>query len=138
MKRCLLLLPILALLGCQHAPPTLSPQGTAAFNNTRVIKTLDLLRDVAITANAQTPPLLTTPTTRKIVNFHTLALKTIDASQTGWLSAVSVALFQLRSDPSLLPTELQFLNPYFDLAKSVLDALNPPHAARFLALPEAA
>jgi len=138
MKR-LVLLPLLVMLACTHAPPNLSPQGTAAFNNTRVIKTLDLLRDAAIDANAQTPPLLQTSTTRKIVSFHQLALKTIDASQTGWMSAVGVALFQLRSDPSLLPAEVQFLRPYFDLAQGVLDALKtPPSANVVLELPEAA
>ena len=136
MKRSLLIL-LFASAACVKAPPTLSPQGTAAFNNTRVIKTLDLLRDAAINANAQMPPLLSTPTTRKIVNFHSVALKTIDASQAGSMSAVSVALFQLRSDPSLLPAEVQFLNPYFDLAKALLDSLNT-HAELVIALPEAA
>ena len=138
MRKVIWTLPLLLAISCTHAPPTLSPQGTQAFNNTRVIKTLDLLRDAAINANAQTPPLLSTPTTRKIVNFHTLALKAIDASQTGWMSAVSVALFQLRSDPSLLPQEIQFLQPYFDVAKSVIDALNTPHAELHHVLPEAA
>lgn len=109
---------------CNHAPPNLSPAAAKNFNNTRVIKSLDLLRDAAITANAQTPPLLSTATTRKVVNFHRFALKTIDASQDGWRAGVSVALFQLMSDPSLLPAEAQELQKYFNLAKAVIDSTN--------------
>jgi hypothetical protein len=131
-------LPLVFALGCVHAPATLTPQGTADFNATQVIKTLDLLRDAAINANAQTPPLLTTPTTRKIVNFHALALKTIDASRSGWKPAVSVALFQLMADPSLLPTEVQFLQPYFNVAKAIIDAYTPPQASLYLDYQEAA
>jgi hypothetical protein len=133
----LIWIPLLFALGCNHAPASLGPQATADFNATQVIKTLDLVRDAAIAANAQTPPLLTTATTRKVVNFHALALKTIDASRTGWKPAVSVALFQLMSDPSLLPAEVQFLQPYFNVAKALIDAVTP-QASLTISYPEAA
>jgi hypothetical protein len=112
----------LGATACTHTPPTLSPVASKQFTATRVIKTLDLLRDAAIDANAQTPPLLSTVTTRKIVNYHKAALTTMNASLDGWQNAVSVALFQVRSDPSLLPSELAVLQPYFNLAQAVIDA----------------
>lgn len=120
---CLITIALGATVACNHAPPNLSPAAAKNFTNARVIKALDLVRDTAINANAQTPPLLSTSATRKIVNFHKFALKTIDASQSGWQSAVSVALFQLRSDPSLLPAELAVLQPEFNLAQAAIDAV---------------
>jgi hypothetical protein len=125
MKSLMLLALILSLSpACASAPPKLSPTATQAFQKTRLIKVLDLLRDTAIDGNAQMPPLFSTPTTKKIVTVHQTALKVIQATDTGWANAVGVALAQLSHDPSLLPTEVQLLAPYFALAADILKGLS--------------
>lgn len=122
--RKLLLLALLCAGCASTAPPkSLSPVGAAAFQKTRAIKVLDLLRDTAIDANAQQPPLISTATTRKVVQAHQLSLQAIQASDSGWAAAVGVTLAKLSHDPSLLPEEVQRLSPYFELAAQVLKGL---------------
>lgn len=104
--------------GGASAPIGLSKQGTAAFNNTRVIKGLDLLRDTATAANAQTPPLLSTDTTRKIVLYHQAAIKTIDAVSSGWQATVLAGLDDVIK--TLAPKEQQLLAPYIALVKTII------------------
>jgi hypothetical protein len=119
--RALLLGLILALVlpACAPVPSTLSPAGKQAIQNTRVIKGLDLLRDAAVDANAATPPILSTETTRKIVTWHRSTLLVIQASGNGWQAAVKEALVQLQADiPS--PAERARLAPYFTLINSLL------------------
>ncbi len=112
--------------GCaQNKPPNLSPAASLDYERTRAAKTLDLVRDAAKDLNSQTPQLLSTATTRKVINFHTLAIKEMDTLP-DWKRAVSLALFTLSSDPSLLPAEAEKLRPYFDLVRSVLDSMNTP------------
>lgn len=108
------------LVGCNHAPPTLSPVAQTAFTNTRVIKALDLLRDTAIAANAQTPPVLSTATTRKIVTAHEATLKIINAAGSGWQSAVTAMLTELVRDQALLPAELAVITPYVSMIKTLI------------------
>ncbi len=110
----------LTFVGCASAPPTLGPVAAADYKKTQVIKVLDLLRDAAIDANARTPPLMSTATTRKVVDVHKTALLTIQGSDTGWIGAVTAALQQLSRDPSILPAEAQKLAPYFTVIASVL------------------
>jgi hypothetical protein len=110
----------LSLVSCASAPPSLSAAGASAYKKTQVVKVLDLLRDTAIAANAQTPPLVSTATTRKIVEAHKTALLTIQGSDAGWAAAVGVTLTQLSRDPSFLPAELQRLEPYFSIAAQVI------------------
>ena len=121
MKSVLLLFALLAFVavpGCVHAPPNLSPAGIAAFNGTRVIKALDVIRDIAIDANAQQPALISTATTRKIVIFHESALRTIKEVPGGWVTTVIAGLTELARN--LPPQERQQLAPYIVLAQTVL------------------
>jgi hypothetical protein len=103
---------------CQKAPPNLSPVGVTAFNNTRVIKALDLLRDTAVDANAQVPPLLTTEITGKVVRYHKLAITGLhDGVATP--STLKAGLDDLVTD---LPVKYsQLLSPYVGLIKTVID-----------------
>lgn len=116
----LILLLSLAPAACAPPPPHLSPTSTTAFQKTRIIRVLDLLRDTAIDGSSEVPPVLSTATARKVVQAHQAALKAIQASDTGWPQAVSVILAQLSHDPSLLPEEAQRLAPYFALAAELL------------------
>jgi hypothetical protein len=112
------------LASCQtscavQSPPTLSPAGTAAFQATRVVKALDILRDFAIDAEAQDPKLISTDNTLKVVNFHEAAIKTIGAVPGGWKATVQAGLDQLKDD--VLPAEWQRLLPYVALIKSLIE-----------------
>ena len=120
MKRLLLVLCLALASGCASAPASLSPTAQADYKKTQVIKVLDLLRDAAIAANGQTPPLLSTATTRKVVEVHKTALLTIQGSDTGWAAAVGAALAQLSRDPTWLPSEAQKFAPYFTVAAQVI------------------
>lgn len=108
------------IVGCTHPPPTLSPVAQTAFTNTRVIKALDLLRDTAIAANAQNPPVLSTATTRKIVTAHEATLKIINAAGSGWQAAVRTVLDELVKDQALLPAELAVITPYVSMIKTLI------------------
>lgn len=114
----LVLVVCLVSLGCASAPPNLSPAAHTAFVNTRVIKGLDLLRDTAIDANAQQPPLVSTATTRKVVTYHASTLKILHAAGTGWQPAVLAGLDELLKD---VPAKEQaLLSPYVALTKTIL------------------
>jgi hypothetical protein len=119
----ILCLPLLALLclaapACQHAPPTASPQAQIAFTGTRAIKGLDLLRDFAIDGNAQTPSLISTATTRKIVTYHRSAITLVHDIPSGWKQTLSDGLDEVVTD--LPPGEGPQLAPYVALVKSIL------------------
>jgi hypothetical protein len=114
----LVLLVLVAAIGCAHAPPTLSPVGRTAFYNTRVIKGLDILRDFAVDANAQVPPLMSTDTTRKVVLYHRSALNVIHSTGNGWQPVVLTGLEEVARN---LPTkEAQLIAPYVGLIKAIV------------------
>jgi hypothetical protein len=118
------LLPIAVLLtftACAPAPPTLSPTANAAFTKTRVIKTLDLLRDAAVSAEAQTPPLLSTATARRVVLAHQAALQVMQATDAGWEPTVQALLSGILAN--LPADEVALLKPYVNLAQSLLGTL---------------
>jgi hypothetical protein len=112
------LLAAIALFGCAKAPPTLSPAGAAAFQATRVVKALDVLRDFAIEAEAQNPKVLSTANTRKVVTFHESAVKTIGAVPGGWKPTVTAGLDQLQHD--LSAADWQRVAPYVNLIKTLI------------------
>lgn len=115
------LLTFAPLAGCAKAPPTLSPDASVAFQKTRVLKGLDVLRDFAIDAEAATPQVLPTATTRKVVQYHQAALTIMQATDTGWVSAVGVSLDALLDQ--LNAADRQKLAPYVTLVKVVLAAV---------------
>lgn len=104
-----------------NQPPNLTPQAQAAFHNTQAIKMLDLLRDTAIAANALQPPLVSTNTTRRIVQLHESSLKLIDARVAGWQSAVAQSLQELLTD--VPDAEKRILGPYLALGLTTLKGL---------------
>ena len=61
MKRALIVLLMLAVVpACTKTPPELTPEAAIAFQSTRVIKVLDVVRDAAIAANELVPPIIST------------------------------------------------------------------------------
>ena len=80
--------------------------------------TLGVLQDFAIAAEAQTPKLLSTDNTRKVVNFVGSAAKTIDAVPAGWKPTVMAGLVQLQAD--LPPPDWARVAPYVQLIKVLI------------------
>lgn len=103
---------------CASAPPNLSSRGQAAFQAHRVVKALDALRDVAIDANKQTPPLVSTDITRRVVLMHRGALTAIDQQPVGWQASVVAGLDGL--DAALTADERRQLGPFVFLAKTLI------------------
>lgn len=109
----------LSLLGgCAKAPPDLTPDASAAFKGTQAVRALDLIRDTAIAANEQVPPLMSTDDTRKVVRYHQSAVKVIQAAPSGWKSTVEAGLDELLKN--LSPPDRSRLGPYVTLLKSIL------------------
>ena len=70
--------------GCAgNAPPNLTPANQVLYTNTQRIQALDILRDSAIDANSKM--LLSTDTTRRVVQGHEDILKLINAQSSGWM-----------------------------------------------------
>ena len=114
----LLLVGFLALPACRHAPPALGPVAAADFQKLRVIKGLDLLRDFAIDAEATTPKVLPTATTRQIVAYHQSALKILDAAGTGWKPLLAQSLEELTA--ALPAADRAKVAPYIALVKALI------------------
>lgn len=109
---------LLSQLGCAKAPPNLTPEAQQAFYKTRVIKGLDLLRDFAIDGEATTPQVVSTDTARKVVLYHQSTLKIIQATDAGWVAAVSAGLEELRLQ--LSEADRQKFGPYIGLVRAIL------------------
>ena len=109
------------LVGCAKAPPTLSPAGAAAWQGIQAIRILDTIRDVAISAEAQSPKVLSTETTRKVVTWHKAALQTIQATPGGWKLTVLAGLDALYQP--LTPSEQAVLRPYIFAAKLAIESV---------------
>ena len=103
---------------CATAPTNLSSSGVAAFHATRVVKVLDIVRDVAIDAEAAKPPRLSTNTTRQVVTWHKAAVTTIGAVPGGWRPIVLAGLDAL--DAALPLGERAWLTPYLDAARMLI------------------
>lgn len=105
-------------VACTKTPPNLTPQATVAFKGIQAVRALDILRDTAIAANAQTPPLLSEEVTRKVVLYHQATVKTIQSSVSGWQAAALTGLDGLLT--SLPPPQRALLEPYTVLIRTVL------------------
>lgn len=103
------------------ATVNLSSSGQAAFTATKVVKALDVLRDVAIDAEKQTPKLLSTENTRKVVRYHESAVKAIGAVPGGWKPVVTKGLDELAKQ--IPPNEWGPLEPFAGLIRAVLEGV---------------
>lgn len=114
---------VVGLPGCaQHAPPNLSPAGVVAWQGTKVIKALDVIRDIAVDAEATTPPLLAHATMLKVVAWHKAAITTAHAASEGWVGTIKTSLATTQA--LLSPPERQQLGPYFALAETLLNEVH--------------
>lgn len=118
--RAVFLVALLSLApGCAtSAPPNLSPQAQAAWRGTRIIHALDMVRDIAIDANAQSPPLLNEATTRQVVLVHQTLITIIHSQSAGWREMVLAGLAGLIE---VLPTtDYLQLRPYIQIARAAV------------------
>lgn len=107
---------------CTHAPPQLGPVAAADFQKLRVIKALDLLRDFAIDAEAATPKVLPTATTRQIVTYHASALRILDAAGTGWRPLLASSLAALTA--AVPAADRATVAPYIALIQALLSEVS--------------
>lgn len=118
MRILLSLLLACTLVACAPAPPTLSPQAASAYNKTRIIHSLDLLRETAVDLAAQKPPLITFADRQRVVQFHESSLKVMNSLDQGWVQIVQTALAETMKD--LPPNANRLLAPYGSLASTLL------------------
>lgn len=109
-------------INCAKAPPNLSPDGVSAFNNLRIQRGMDLVRDTAIVANDQIPPVISTATTRMIVMWHRSAIILVHERSTDWQNLLSIGLDELQKN--LPQEERQLIAPYITLVKTILAEVN--------------
>ncbi len=110
----------LGLPACSNNPPpatgptaNLSATGLRDYHLTRVVKALDLVRDIATTAEEQHPKLMSTNSTRKVVLYHQSVVKTIAAVPEGWVAVAEQGLTELQAQ---IPSEeWKQIDPYVRL-----------------------
>jgi len=117
-------------LGCHDTPPDLTPDAQIAFQATRVVKVLDVVRDAAIAANDLTPPIITTADTRTVVLWHKTSVQVIQVTPGGWKPTVLASIYVLTCHPvagtaqpctpQLPPAAVARLYPYVGLALVVI------------------
>ncbi len=115
-----LVLVVMLFSGACAPPPTLTPPGRVAFQVTRVVKALDTLRDIALNANAQIPPLVSDVTAGRIVRYHQATLTTLQTQvdQDNWKATASSGLKAVVA--TFTPDEQHTLQPYVTLVQVVL------------------
>ena len=82
---------------CNHAPPTLSPQGQVAFTADQAVVRVNELMNAAIQANATGG--LDTPTTRVIMTFAVDADAVLAKTPNGWIATVQATWAKAKADP---------------------------------------
>lgn len=112
---------LLSVSCARNAPPNLTPQATTAWYGTQVIKSLDLVRDIIIDANDQTPPLVSTKTTRAFVTYHKDAITIVHNASAGWQTQVTKDLDVVIA--GLPVNEAAVITPYIQLLKTILKAV---------------
>jgi hypothetical protein len=106
-----------------HPPPTLSPAGTVAYQNIQIQRALDLIRDTAHDANAAVPPLLSTPTTVRITQWHRSALIVLHQRGAGWRANLRASVGELAQH--LPAAERPRILPFIVLAQTLLQEGQP-------------
>lgn len=112
---------MLSSAGCAKAPPNLTPAAQHAFYGAQVIKDLDRLREVAVAAHATVPPLLSSPETLAVVEWHKAAIVTIHDAPAGWKATVQTGLDQMLQ--TLSPKAREAIAPYIGLVRAILQEI---------------
>lgn len=120
----------LVMSGCgagatSQTDPTrnLSAQGKAAYQTTKVVKALDVLRDVAAEGEKQNPKRISASSALKILAYHKQVVSTMGAVPDGWKTVALTGLDQLKTD--LTPAEWAQIEPFVTLLKTLYAAFVP-------------
>jgi len=97
----------------------LTTPGIVALQTTEVVKVLDVIRDIAIDAEAT--KIIPTNTASHVVSWHKAALQTMKDTPSGWRAIVLSSLTNLKG--TLSPSELSIIGPYIDSATSIIKAV---------------
>lgn len=95
----------------------LSPSGKASYQATKVVKALDLLRDVAAEGEKQNPKIVSAQTALKVVGYHRQVVRTIGAVPDGWKAVALAGLDELQK--SVPAAEWSKLEPFVNLLKTL-------------------
>lgn len=126
MRKWIVVLLLVVLVGCTTVPPTLTPEATAAFQANRVVKVLDVFRDAAIAANEMAPDKVTENDTRQIVLWHKASVQVIQVSPQGWRPTVLASLYGLTCDErAKVPTPGPATVCIPQLPQPVVDQMRP-------------
>lgn len=112
---------VLLMEGCAKAPPSLSPIGQSAWNRHELEKDLDILRDIAVDAEAQ--HVIATLSARAVVSYHQTAITVMHDAQAGWQKILSDGFDGLQRN--LPPADYARIKAYVDLARATLKELTP-------------
>lgn len=119
-----LILALIISASCsQHVPPNLSPKAQVAWQATRVIHAIDVIRDVAQEGTKTVPPVISVDVATKVTQWHRSALLVIHNTPNGWAPIVDASLSQVFEQLSA-PQKLQ-LGPYVQLARILLKEVTP-------------
>lgn len=106
--------------GCAKLPPTVTtPQGKIAWENIQITKTLDLVRDLAV--DAAHSGIIIRSQGLLVVNWHTAAIKTLDARSLGWKTSITTGLEEALKE--LSPDQKKRFEPYVVLVRTILATL---------------
>jgi hypothetical protein len=107
-------------VACAKVPPTVTtPQGKVAWENIQVTKSLDLVRDLAIAATHS--GVIVRSQGLLIVDWHSAAIRTLDARSQGWKASIVTGLDEALKE--LSPEQRKKFEPYVVLIGTVLAAL---------------
>lgn len=123
-----LLLSLCAACGPKSPPQTdptrnLSAQGKAAFQANKILKALDVLRDVAVEAEKQTPKLLSPSSALKVIAYHKQVASLMGAIPDGWKGIALAGLDTLKQN--LSPAEWNQVQPFIELVRGLIDSFVP-------------
>jgi hypothetical protein len=122
-RKLLIVVLLVGTVGCAKPPVGLSPDAAIAFQASRVVKALDVVRDAAIAAHDMTPPKLTTNDTREVVQWHKTVVQVIQVTPAGWKPVVKTSLYVATCDARLAPVPAPSCVP--QLPKAALAQLQP-------------
>jgi len=116
----------MAAISCaDKTPPGLTPDAQIAFQATRVVKSLDVLRDAAIAGHDLGK--LSEGDTREVVTWHKTVVQVIQITPNGWKAVVQQSIYLATCDPRLAEPPRVAADPMCDpkLPNAVLVQLAP-------------
>jgi hypothetical protein len=124
------LLALVMFIGCGGNPPAstdptvnLSASGKASYQATKVVKSLDLLRDIVAEGEKQTPKVFQPDVVLKVVAYHRKVVRTIGTVPDGWKSVALAGLTELKD--SVPADQWAKMQPWISLLTTLYDQFVP-------------